>query len=251
MVLNNKPLKDRLLRVELASDKSSRDAANQKLSSITVVGGAKSASPAPGSTAGSPPAEDSTGRRASITSDKTAAASVSGEPTYKTKFERTIALLNVPDTVNNARVQSFLEQYGPIHKIVMRRDQEGALVEFVNLADAGKVGMGIDCSTLGTDTKVGTYAELNGRKPKAAKTGGAAAMTARAASKPNSTIMRPAQTGVSRPTQKVGRRGGLGFKRGGFGASSSKSSSKPEGDGAEAKSDTSGVNEATKGSADS
>jgi len=82
----------------------------------------------------------------------------------------------------------------------MQPYRNGAIIEFETVATAGKVGLGVDCSVLGEKTKVGTVAELTSKG--GAKAGGASKM-------------RPAQAGVSRPSQKSGRRGGLGFKRGG------------------------------------
>ena len=133
-----------------------------------------------------------------------------------------MALLNLPDTVNDARIQSFLETFGPLRKITVRRDKSGAMIEFVNLQDAGKVGMGVDCSTLGPEVRIGTVEDLlYGKKAKPAFTQNP---------KP-ATSLRPAQAGISRPAQKSGqgRRGGLGFKRGGF-SSNSGSARSPEGE---------------------
>lgn len=96
-------------------------------------------------------------------------------------------------------------------------DKEGALVEFVNLPDAGKVSLGVDVSALGPHVRVGTYHELMAQKPKKTTVGGIAPAPP-AEKKTSVTAMRPAQAAVARPAQKTSsRRGGLGFKRGGFG----------------------------------
>ncbi|THV81475.1 hypothetical protein D6D29_05356 [Aureobasidium pullulans] len=212
LVLNNKPLLTRLLRVTVATDKSSakKDAATK------VVQPTTSGSPAPeGSQNGSTGAAN--GRRGSA-----APVEELGAETAKTIRERTVALLNLPDTVNDARIQSFLETFGPLRKITVRRDKSGAMIEFVNLQDAGKVGMGVDCSTLGPEVRIGTVEDLlYGKKAKPAF----------AQNPKPATSLRPAQAGISRPAQKSGqgRRGGLGFKRGGF-SSSSGSARSPEGE---------------------
>ncbi|KAF2224134.1 hypothetical protein BDZ85DRAFT_196080 [Elsinoe ampelina] len=189
---NNRPLQSRILRVSLATDKSSRDAANKKHGTTKVFEAAKTASPAPegAADASSPPAEGES------------------NDTAKTKRERTVALLNLPDTVNDVRVHDFFAAFGPIRKLTVRRDKGGALVEFVNVADAGKVSMNVDASSLGPECKVGEVATLlaGGKK------------NAGATEKKNGLGMRPAS--VSRPGQnggRGGRRGGLGFKRGGAG----------------------------------
>jgi hypothetical protein len=207
LVLNNKPLKDRLLRVSLATDRSSA----KKDIATTIVQHNTSGSPAPeGSQNGS--VEATNGRRGSNVE--------LSEETARTARERKLALLNLPDTVNDARIQALLENFGPLRKITMRRDKAGAMVEFVNLQDAGKVSMGIDCSSLGPEVRIGTVEELIYKSK------------ARSASdqppKPV-TSFKPAQAGISRPAQRggQGRRGGLGFKRGGgFSASSTSGAAK-------------------------
>nr|POF01003.1 putative rna-binding protein [Quercus suber] len=121
----------------------------------------------------------------------------------RTAKERKIAIMNLPDTVNDARIQALMEQYGSITKIQLRRDQNGAVVEFEDLKAAFNVRQGIDCSSLGPDVKTGDVEDLLGRKK--------GTNIALGGMKP--VLARPAQPAV-------GRRGGLGLKRGGFGAHS-------------------------------
>lgn len=213
---NGKPLRSRLLRVNLAQDKATKE----KVTKIVNAAGEGGS--------GSPAADDASpadggsgnGRRASIASNVSAShhdgSGNASNDTYKTKFERTVTLLNLPDTVNDARVQSFMEQFGPLRKVTVRRDKEGAIVEFVNLADAGKVGLGVDCTALGPETRVGDYKQLMHRKKKdaGAKAGvGEKEREGEGAEKKGLPVARP----VQRPAQRGARRGGLGFKRGGFG----------------------------------
>jgi len=212
MVLNNKPLKDRLLRVTLATTKSSA----KKDIATTIVQQNTSGSPAPeGSQNGS--VEAANGRRGSNAPQELS------EETAMTARERKVALLDLPDTVNDARIQAFLENFGPLRKITVRRDKAGAMVEFVNLQDAGKVSMGIDCSPLGPNVRIGTVEDLLYRSK--------AKPASDQAPKPV-TSFKPAQAGISRPAQRSGqgRRGGLGFKRGGGFSASSSSAKSPEGE---------------------
>lgn len=208
LALNNKPLKSRLLRVVIATDKSS--AANQGATTL-IRNSAASAEPEEGLSPGSTAPQDRRGSASSIAPGAAGAVAPSelNDETAHTKFERTVAILGLPDTVNDARIQAHMSKYGPLRKIVMKREKNGALVEFVNLQDAGKVGMGIDCSALGPDVHVGEASSIAGRsKPKSA------AVVPAFAAPP--TGMRPLQAGASRPKQAgSGRRGGLGFKRGG------------------------------------
>ena len=229
VVLNNKPFRGRLLRVSLATDKSTL----AKQATTKLI---------PNPTGSVEPEDKSTdvaestatnGRRTSVASAgnsaNAAAPAISelNEDNALTKRERTVALLNLPDTVNDARIQSHLSAYGPLRKILLKRDREGALVEFVNLQDAGKVGMGIDCSALGPDVRIGTAKEmlLGDRKAKAkGPTSGSSTAAAKASIKPafGAPPMRPAQASVARPAQRGGRRGGLGLKRGGLGVGASR-----------------------------
>lgn len=103
---------------------------------------------------------------------------------------------------------------------MVRRDKGGALVEFVSVEDAGKVGMArVDCSAIGPDCRVGDAGALMAVRPRPSQGAGAGTAPAQT-SKGSAVSMRPAQAGVSRPSQRGGKRGGLGFKRGGIGASS-------------------------------
>ncbi|KAI4730813.1 hypothetical protein E4T49_01317 [Aureobasidium sp. EXF-10728] len=213
MVLNNKPLKTRLLRVTLATDKSSA----KKDIATTVIQKPTSGSPAPdGSQNGS--TEAGNGRRGS-----TAPPQELSDETARTARERKLALLNLPDTVNDARIQAFFENFGPLRKITVRRDKAGAMVEFVNLQDAGKVGLGVDCTHLGPEVRIGTVDDLLYKSK---------AKPASAQNPKPATSFKPAQAGISRPAQRTGqgRRGGLGFKRGGALSVGSGAAKSPEGE---------------------
>ena len=197
---DGKPFRDRILHVEVSATKAEgRTAPMDRARKTDVI--IKSA----GGTAGSPEAEGTNGRRGSDVS--MASADAQQQEAFRTARERKIAIFNLPDTVNDARVRTAMEAYGPIVKIQLRRDQGGAIVEFVQINDAFNVRSGVDVSSLGPEAKTGDVADLLGKKKKGpgAPAGGAGSF-------------RP--TNVSRPGQaRGGRRGGLGFKRGGFGGS--------------------------------
>lgn len=100
----------------------------------------------------------------------------------------------------------------------MRRDKGGAIVEFVDMKDAGKAGMmGGEAGKLGEGCRVGEVAELLARGKKGASTGGGEGSAGADGKGKEGLKIRPAM--VSRPGQsrggRGGRRGGLGFKRGG------------------------------------
>ncbi|KAI1442630.1 hypothetical protein F5Y02DRAFT_242955 [Annulohypoxylon stygium] len=66
------------------------------------------------------------------------------KPTRKEIQQRTIALWNVPDTVNDARVRAVVENHGEIVKLVLRPDHQGAIVEFKDAATAGRAALGLE-----------------------------------------------------------------------------------------------------------
>ncbi|KAK6440021.1 Splicing factor [Oleoguttula sp. CCFEE 5521] len=189
---NNKPLRDRILHVTIASARGGGVDKARKADIIVK----HSTSPEPSST---------NGRRASDVSLVSGPHDGALEEAAHNVRERKVAILNLPDTVNDARIRAEMEKYGSINKIQLRRDQNAAIVEFSDIKVAFSVRAGIDCSALGTDVTTGDIAEVfaKGKKGPAAGRGGAGFGGMR----PN-TVARPGQ-------QRGARRGGLGFKRGG------------------------------------
>lgn len=139
------------------------------------------------------------------------------ETTASNRHMRSLGLMNIPDTVNDARVRALVEPYGPLVKIVLRPDHQGALVEFAEAGDAGKASLGLEGREIipGRRIRVGTVPEMlkqaperkgdptqAGKKKDATK----AAMMAQ----PAGPVKRPQQ-----PGGRGGRRGGLGKKRNG------------------------------------
>ena len=132
---------------------------------------------------------------------------------------RSLGLMNIPDTVNDARIRSLVELYGPLVKIVLRPDHQGAHVEFMDASDAGKASLGLEGREIipGRRIRVGTVPEMlkQGAERKAnqiqagkKKEGGKGSMMAQA----SGPVKRPQQPGT-----RGGRRGGLGMKRNGGG----------------------------------
>ena len=118
--------------------------------------------------------------------------------------QRTIALSEVPDTVNEYRLRAVAEAVGPVKKVILKTNHAGALVEFENAGDAGKAALELDGFEISPDRhmKVTTEKELLQQKPekKTDKLPG---------SKPSTNAP------VKRPTQPAARRGGhLGKKTG-------------------------------------
>jgi RNA recognition motif-containing protein len=191
---NNKPFRDRILHVELSSSKGRVAPLERARKEDVIIKQGASASPEP---------DGANGRRGSDVSMSTSNYGPQDEE-WKTARERKVAIFNLPDTVNDARIQSAMEKHGPLKKIQMRRQDNGAIVEFATVQDAFNVRQGVDCSSLGPDVRTGDVADL---LAKAKRRQGEAAPA-----KSTNTMAPPSLT---RPAQRGGRRGGLGFKRGG------------------------------------
>lgn len=199
--LNSKPFNDRILHVELAQSKAGT-APSEKARKTDIIVKHDDAAHA---------------RRGSdVSMTSTPAAGDEASDSYKTVRERQVALLDLPDTVTDARVTAEMEQYGPVIKIQLRREQDGAIIEFADVKTAFTVRQGMQCTALGPKTRTGDVKELFAKKSKAKSSSGLAMMP----------------TQLSRPSLASGsRRGGLGFKRGGLASSSKAETDKSKVDG--------------------
>jgi RNA recognition motif-containing protein len=149
----------------------------------------------------------STSPSAEVNGDGLDAVETSGD-----RYLRTLGLMNIPDTVNDARIRALVEPFGRLIKIVLRPDHQGAIVEFADVNDAGKASLALEGKEIvpGRPLHVGSVAEL--------KTLQAERKTDRVTSikhekpqtnlQPSGPIRRPQQPGA-----RGGRRGGLGLKR--------------------------------------
>ncbi|KAI2778501.1 hypothetical protein F4815DRAFT_238873 [Daldinia loculata] len=70
--------------------------------------------------------------------------SESHNPTRREIKERTMAIMNIPDTVNDARVRAAVEKHGNIVKLVLRPDHQGAIVEFADVATSGRAALALE-----------------------------------------------------------------------------------------------------------
>ncbi|KAF7588731.1 Splicing factor [Aspergillus hancockii] len=126
---------------------------------------------------------------------------------------RTLGLMNIPDTVNDARIRALVEPYGKLIKIILRPDHQGAIVEFADVHHAGRASLELEGQEIvpGRKLHVGTVPEM--LKQSAELKGGPTRP-----SKPKEkqgTLLQPAGP-IKRPQQPGshgGRRGGLGVKR--------------------------------------
>lgn len=194
--MNNTKLKSRIMTVDIAKK------AGVKRQSTTIIQASSQSTTSP-----SPDVQAVNGNNSTAPSP---APSVHEEakPSSAEIQARTIALLNVPDTVNDARIRAIAEPYGCLVKIVLRPDHQGAILEFKNVADAGKAALGLDGYEIipGRTLGVGDVGEMFKQKAeqKHDKPGGHTGRKTHGHGMAQSTMH------IRRPTQLGGRRGGRG-----------------------------------------
>ncbi|OJJ48740.1 hypothetical protein ASPZODRAFT_1663690 [Penicilliopsis zonata CBS 506.65] len=88
----------------------------------------------------------------------------SAEPVAPTgeRAARTLGLMNIPDTVNDARIRTLVEPFGKLVKVILRPDHQGAIVEFADVHNAGKASLGLEGHEIapGRPIHVGTVPEM-------------------------------------------------------------------------------------------
>ena len=128
---------------------------------------------------------------------------------------RTLALLNVPDTVNDARIRELVEPYGKLMRVVLRPDHQGAIVEYEELSSVGKASLALEGYdiTPGRTLGVGTVDDMKQLKAEKRhdKIRGTPSKSIVDLSTPPS--VRRSGLGIGRR----GGKGGLGVKKGGAG----------------------------------
>jgi len=193
--LDKTKLKSRVLNVEMSVGKNFKPSA-------TVLGKASSASPAPetdGDSVMSPsPAPDG--------HQNTHAQHA---PSRTEITNRTITLMNIQDTVNDARIRALVEPHGEIVKLVLKPDHQGAIIEYADAASAGKAALALDNHEIAPGRKLRTggmkdlFAEKAEIRTDRIQTG-QGKKAPPAFIQPSAPVRRPGPGG----------RGGLGIKRG-------------------------------------
>ncbi len=205
--LNLTKFKSRLLNVSL----STNNPAKRQATTIIPSNSRTSASP-------SPSVPPTNGDAASPTTQPI--KSTSPPPPSSSDIKaRTVALLNISDTVNDARIRALVEPFGPLVKIILRPDHQGAIIEFADLASVGKASLTLEGTEIvpGRKITVGTVSQMlkqkaEWRKDKIEVGGGKKESDKPMTLQPTGPIRRPNQPGARR-----GGKGGLGMKRGGVG----------------------------------
>jgi len=120
--------------------------------------------------------------------------------------DRTIALMNIPDTVSAARIEKLCEESGALRKVTLRADHGGAIVEFAEEKSVSYATLALDGKELdGEKIIVGTVDELFKRHPKNNRV-----VEKKKSSFAGGMVPRAAQAAGARR----GGRGGLGLKKG-------------------------------------
>jgi squamous cell carcinoma antigen recognized by T-cells 3 len=182
-------------------------------------------------------------------------APASPRPSHPSREEiaiRTIALMNLPDTVNDARVRTLAEPYGELVKIIMRHDHQGAIIEYRDPAAAGAAALGIDGHEIapGRRLRVGTVEEMKQLKAEKRSDKLSAPKPAKKAAERQreaDTLQPPSV--IRRPAQSTGRggRGKLGVRRGGIGLGGSRATAGGSTGDADEKMDVNGAEQARDG----
>lgn len=150
LVLDKIKFKSQILVVELSKY------INFKPTATTLGSKASSASPVPDADGdvrmSASPAPDS----------QVANTQVPHDPSKVEIAARTIALMNIPDTVNDARIRALAETYGAIVKVTLRPDHQGAIIEYADVAAAGRAALGLENQEFapGRKLRIGTVKDL-------------------------------------------------------------------------------------------
>lgn len=231
--LDKTKFRNQLLNVEISSQ------TNFKPTSTSFVNKASSASPAP----------DLNG---DVAMSQTPDQQDPRAPTKEEIANRTITLMNIPDTVNDARVRAVAEPHGSIIKLTLRPDHQGAIIEYADVGAAGRASLALEGHEIvpGRKLRVGGLKELfeeKGEKRTDRVQPGQGKKSTASFIQPSAPVRRPAGPGG---------RGGLGQKRGlGYaGNSNVATANKPSGGASETHNLGNGVAEkeksATKSNAD-
>ncbi|TVY46832.1 putative RNA-binding protein [Lachnellula occidentalis] len=123
---------------------------------------------------------------------------------------RTVALMNIPDTVNDARIRAIAEQHGEIVKLVLRPEHQGATIEYIDVAAAGRASLALENYEIapGRKLRTGSVRDLFAQKDEIRTD---KILIGKEKKKAPPTFMQPSVP-VKRPGP--GGRGGLGVKKG-------------------------------------
>ncbi|PWW76639.1 hypothetical protein C7212DRAFT_279352 [Tuber magnatum] len=132
-------------------------------------------------------------------------------PAFSDIKKKTLGIMNLSDTVNDTKIRQMFEKYGPLRKVTLRPDHQGAIVEYESVADAGKATLALDGFELaGRKIKIGGLADLMRQSPERKVAKGF--LTNNGGIKGGVVAFKPSQVGTGAGGVKgQKRRAGLGF----------------------------------------
>lgn len=201
--LDKTKLRSNIIQVELTKEINYKPFASTK-------GGSASAASSPAHSADADVA---------MSDDGTNTAGGEQGPSRSEIQARTMSIMNLPDTVNDARVRELVEKYGDLVKLVLRPDHQGAIVEYKEVGAVGRAMLGIEGFEIapGRKLRTGTVGQLLKEKsetridkidgaPKPAPSVGKGSLML-----PPQTIRRSALGSGGRAGRSGGPKRGLGF----------------------------------------
>lgn len=165
--MNLTDFRNRTLNVSVSTDNKS---ARPTLVTSDATSQRGSGSPAPNH----PTATESNGNN--IINDNNAASPISNASiTSRDKDNsaqraeiqsRTLALLNIPDTINDGRIRSLCAPYGDLVRVQLRPLHGGAVIEYKDVNSVGKASLGLQGHEIapGRHLSIGSVAALNRAK---------------------------------------------------------------------------------------
>jgi RNA recognition motif-containing protein len=121
--------------------------------------------------------------------------------------DRTVVLCDVPDTINESRLRGVGEKFGKVSKVVLKTNHQGAILEYENVADAGRAMIELQNYEIdpGRRIRVTSLEEMLQQKPEL--------KTAQFSKRPAPNVPSAASGPVRRPAQPGVRKGGhLGMR---------------------------------------
>ena len=206
LALKGEKYRSRTLQVEIATRNKPK---RQAITHFAQIGRSMSPPSETNGTAASPPGMSTSSGGQDIVQ------------TVGKRQSRTLALMNVPDTINDRRIRTITEPYGNLVKIVLRPDHQGAVVEYMDTGSAGRASLGLEGFEIasGRKIRIGTVPEMLRQKAETKVD----RIQVGLAKKVSLQKTLQAQVPIRRPGQATGRRGGLGQKGGlGFAALNTK-----------------------------
>ena len=132
-------------------------------------------------------------------------------PSFDDIKKKTLGVMNLADTVNDTRLRSMFEPFGPLRKVQLRPDHQGAVVEFMNVADAGRAALALEGTEVdGRGMRIGEVPDLMRQAPQKGVKKGFAPRKVQAAAAPAMVPASVRRGGGNLGGVRGGRRG-LGF----------------------------------------